>query len=72
MSVLICSTKYGGCGHVGDASEWTNADHTGDWIICPKCLEDHAFQITEENIHSLTNNDNFAKALKLLYKGAVA
>lgn len=68
MSILICSTKYGGCGHVGKASEWKNADHTGDWIICPECCEDHAFQVTKENIRSVTDENNFERAMDLLAK----
>lgn len=64
MSILICSTKYGGCGYIGYAESfiWEAADIT----ICPACLEDHTFQITRENIDSLTDKDNHRLANTLL------
>lgn len=35
--VAICSTRYGGCGHVGDVQEWDDAFDDGldvSKIIC--------------------------------------
>lgn len=68
MSVFICSTKYGGCGYIGDAWEWEDAYGDGLWMMCPQCFEDHAFFLTEDNISSLTNQKNLAKAKELLVK----
>ena len=63
FSVLICSTTYGGCGFIGKNNEF-NGD--ADFIICPVCNEDHAFQLVEYNIQKLTNQDNYDAARKLL------
>jgi len=67
MSILVCSTKYDGCGYVGESTEW------GDWgpeyedvLVCPICRDDHAFQITRENIESLTDSANVSKAQNML------
>jgi len=63
MSILICSTKYGGCGFVGKNTEFGG---DGDYVICPKCIEDHAFQLIEKNFDSLVNGENYKLARKLL------
>ncbi len=63
FSVLICSTVYGGCGFVGKSNEFGG---DGDFVICPICEEDHAFQIIEDNIQRLTNEDNYVIARELL------
>lgn len=62
-SVLICTTKYHGCGFVGKASKFGG---DGDFVICPVCGEDHAFQVIDNNIQELTNEDNYEIARKLL------
>jgi hypothetical protein len=64
MSVLICSTKYEGCGYVGydESFIWATLDIT----LCPLCGKDHIFQITRENIDSLTNIDNYRLTNTLL------
>lgn len=64
MSILVCSTKYGGCGYIGYAESFIWA--TDDITICPSCGEDHTFQITRENIDSLTNDNNLKLASALL------
>jgi uncharacterized protein YbaR (Trm112 family) len=76
MTILICSTTYEGCGFIGDPSEWRQIgakpqgdDELGeDIVICPQCREDHCFQLTAENLASLTNNKNRELAEKLLRK----
>lgn len=65
MPVLICSTKYSGCGFVGENHEFL---YRGEHIVlCPSCHEDHTFQLTDENIVSLTNEDNQDEAYKMLH-----
>ena len=67
-SILICSLVYGGCGHVGKSTEW-NSDPYHDSLPCPICLEDHTFQLTNENFDSLTegmSKDGILKARGLL------
>ena len=64
MSIFICSTTYGGCGFIGDGQAEFGGD--GDFVYCPRCGEDHAFQLTEENIGSLTNEKNRELGEKLL------
>ena len=56
MFILICSTTYGGCGFIGSGQY--DFDSDGDTVICHSCGEDHAFQVTEENMVSLTNEHN--------------
>jgi hypothetical protein len=66
MSVLICSPKYGGCGHVATHNEWFG---DGDYPICPMCIEDHTFCLSKDNFASLTvgmSATNVQKAEKLL------
>ena len=65
-SILICSTKYGGCGHIGQSEQFSNASGDGDVVLCPQCFEDHTFGLSWEKLHSLTNLDNFAEARKAL------
>lgn len=64
MSVLICSTTYGGCGFIGKGEEFFGRGQ--GVVVCPVCREDHNFQITEENIVDLTNDDNYEKARQML------
>lgn len=74
MTILICSTTYGGCGFIGDPSEWRQigAEPQGDdpigedFVVCPSCNEDHCFGLTEENLVSLTSDRNRELAQKLL------
>lgn len=64
MSILICSTTYGGCGFIGNGQrEFTGDDN---FVWCTRCGEDYAFQLTEENVDSLTNDGNRDLAKKLL------
>ena len=64
MSILICSTIYGGCGHIGHSSEWRGI---GDDVLeCPSCREDHCFQLITDNLISLTNDENRELGEKLL------
>jgi hypothetical protein len=63
MSILICSTTYGGCGTFRSSEQFGG---NGDYVICPTCGEDHAFQLTDENFDSLTNEHNRTKARELL------
>jgi len=65
MSVLICSTIYGGCGYVGSNRDFSSSDD-GDFVFCPACGEDHAFQILKQNINGLTNENNYEKAKELM------
>ena len=67
MSILICSAKKGGCGHVADGGEWKDGD-SDDEVLCPKCDEDHCFQLTDENFDMLTNESNYVLARELLDK----
>ena len=55
MSTLICAIKFGGCGHIGDGSEWSNVDREGHIVSCPKCGEDHMFQLGYNNFDELTD-----------------
>lgn len=64
MSVLICSTVYGGCGYVGNGT--TFKDGGEDLVLCPTCDEDHAFQLTKSNLDDLTSDTNREKALSML------
>ncbi len=64
MSILICSTKYGGCGFIGHGQCEFRGD--GDYVFCPQCGEDHAFELTNENLDSLTNEKNRELARKLI------
>ena len=66
MSILICSTEYDGCGHVGHGGEWRLAPGTEDYQMCPVCSQDHMFQITQNNLVSLTNTSNREYATLLL------
>lgn len=63
MSVLICSTIYDGCGYVGEGHMF---DGNGDFIICPSCHDDHAFQLTDENFDRLVNDSNRDEAREML------
>lgn len=63
MGILICSTTYGGCGRVDKAGHFGG---TGEYVICPSCGEDHAFQLNDENFCALTSEKNRAKARALL------
>ena len=65
MSVLICSTIYGGCSHVGQGEEWKSM-HGGDIIICPVCFEDHTRQLLDANFEQLVDDKNRAQAEELL------
>ena len=62
--VMICSATYGGCGYVGPANKFRSIG--GDTVLCPNCNEDHTFQLTEENIDRLTNENNGVDAHILL------
>ena len=64
MSILICSTTYGGCGHIGDSSEFRSIGE--DFVECPACKEDHCFQLIADNLISLTNDENRELGEKLL------
>ena len=66
MSVLICSTRYSGCGYVGHGHEWKSEEYHEDFIMCPICNDDHAFQLSDDNFNSLTNPSNKDKARVLL------
>lgn len=71
MSILICSIKHGGCGFIGQGSDWKSlpevpGDDDMDDLGCPQCGEDHAFEITEENLERLTYDRNRELARKLL------
>lgn len=66
MSILVCSFVSNGCGYVGKSSEWDSPYGTGDIVICPKCMEDHAFQVTMENISRVTDESNYTVARSLL------
>jgi hypothetical protein len=63
MSILICSTIYGGCGYVGKSDRFGG---NGDYVICPGCSEDHCFQLTDANFNFLTNDQNRENVRKLL------
>ena len=65
MSILICSTTYGGCGYVGDGSTFLQSG-IEDFVPCSECGEDYAFQLTDENINRLTNEENKKEAKSLL------
>ena len=52
-SILLCSPVYGGCGHVGKSTEW-DSDPDHNYLECPVCGDDHAFQLTRKNFDSLT------------------
>lgn len=77
MNLLICSTRYGGCGHIGNSEDWKRVD-TGtddingiivdglDVILCPKCQQDHALALIPENYIELTDNNNCREAEKRL------
>lgn len=69
MSLLICSTRYNGCGYIGSNEEWIGVDTItddidgiivdgSDIILCPRCGQDHAFALTPENYIELTDNNN--------------
>jgi len=63
-SILICCPKYGGCGHFGKSTQWdSESDYDHDALYCPDCLEDHAFQLTDENFNSLIEGIDEAKIL---------
>ena len=67
MSVLICSTTYGGCGHVGKGTEWTRiGPKDSDCIFCPVCGQDYASQLTDQNFESWVNDSNREKARNML------
>lgn len=63
MSVLICSTTYGGCGRMDKAEQFGG---TGEYVICPSCGEDHAFSLNDQNFDTLTSKENRVKARALL------
>ncbi len=63
MSVLICSTKFGGCGYVGLNTDFY---HDDTFSCCPSCRDDHCFEVTVQNIGSLTDDENRPEAEKLL------
>ena len=64
MAILVCSPTIGGCGFIGKANEFRK---DGTWIYCPKCHEDHTFQVTPENILDVTKDeDSQKKAFELL------
>lgn len=65
MSVLICSTKYDGCGYIGEGRAF---GMKWDRVICPQCHQDHAFQLTDENFERLVDESNRDKARKMLDK----
>jgi hypothetical protein len=64
--MLICIPKYGGCGYIGNNFEWKRITQNSiiekheidDMIICPKCLDDHVCQLTDNNFDSLTENES--------------
>lgn len=62
MSVLVCHRPSGGCGYVGFGHEWKMAGR--DLILCPvpACGEDHAYQVTRQNINYLFEGDEEGKA----------
>lgn len=64
MSILICSTTYGGCGFIGNGQLEFKGD--ADYVECPQCGEDHAFQLTRENYRDLTHKNNRDLAWLLL------
>lgn len=70
MSVLVCSSQYGGCGYVGVGKDWKTLDVTEDdcYFLCPKCGEDHAIQVTDENISRLFagDEDGLSRAQQLI------
>lgn len=72
MPILICSSTYSGCGFVGHTDEFTSElvgdglqGFDGDIIHCPQCDEDFCFEITAENLDSLTNDGNRELTRKL-------
>lgn len=70
MSILICSTVYGGCGHVGHPNDWHSLDKEGNHVICNNCGEDHMFQLTEENFERIIGTTDRTLALSLLKEEA--
>lgn len=64
MSILICSTTYGGCGHIDNNFKFKSIGE--EVILCPACGEDHCFQLVADNIASLTNDENREFANELL------
>ena len=64
MLILICSTTYGGCGHIGHSSEYRWI--SDDVLECPYCGEDHCFQLIADNLISLTDDENRELGKKLL------
>jgi hypothetical protein len=66
MSILICSTKYGGCGYVGENHTFKlKVNHA----FCPQCYGDHCvFQLSDENFERLVDEFNRDKARKMLDK----
>lgn len=65
MSIFVCSSVTG-CGYVGNSKEWADMFHDGHNRACPRCHEDHFFQVTQENIMSVTNEHNRARAMSLM------
>lgn len=65
-SILICSMRYGGCGYIASNEQFISGDQEGNIIICPQCTEYHIFQLTKENLISLTNDNNFELAQAML------
>ncbi len=68
-SVLICSTKYGGCGYVGSPGNWDTLEGNNEFEcleICKVCGEDHMFQLINDNFDSLVGDSNKKRARELL------
>lgn len=70
MSILICSKRYGGCGHIGAGIEWKRMEHPflRDCILCPICKEDHAFSLDDSNFDDLVSMSDREAARIILNK----
>lgn len=75
MSILICSTKHGGCGYIATSEDWLSAlGHSqgleGDDTPCPACGKIHcaAYVLTDKNFENLVDEDNREKARQMLDK----
>ena len=64
-SILICSPRYGGCSHVEESTQWDGDG--GDYLLCPVCGEDHAFQLTNKNFDALT--EGLSEKLRIEARG---
>lgn len=61
MTILICSTKHGGCGHAGDAQQGFVSHEffgVGDVDTCTRCNGRNVNVLDAENLDTLTDESN--------------